>query len=167
MLAENHTQDNRTLPEAPFSTNAYYVTPCGRKHQITARGTTAQEMTTNYFAAVDTLKAAYAQRAGRAQIDTGKLLALVACGMEKAAKQEDFGRAQRLVKAAALVQAGAVAKADEGYTVTSQSDPSKGYWVAPDYACTCEDSRRGTIGEGQRYYCKHSLAVLFVQRLTA
>ena len=166
-MTDQDARCNSPLPEAPFSTNAYYVTPCGMKHQITARGTTAQEMTSNYFAAVDTLKAAYAQRAGRAQIDTGKLLALVACGMEKAAKQQDFARAQRLVKAAALVQAGAVAKADEGYTVASQTDPSKGYWVAPDYACTCEDSRRGTTGEGQRYYCKHALASLFVQRLTA
>ncbi len=159
MIAENQLQHN-LLPEAPFSTNAYFITTCGIKHQVTARGNSAQEMTTNYFAAVDSLKAAYAQRSRQRSIDAGKLLALVACWMKKAETLP--GMALRLVKATQLVQAGAVERESEHvYHVQSQSAPDACYTVTA-CTCPCEDAQRHTD-----LPCKHVLATKLYAKLTA
>lgn len=154
----------RNLPEAPFSTNAYAIID-GVKHQITARGSSATEMTSNYFAAVDTLTAAYTARSRR--MDPAQLLALVQCGIAKAVKHNDLDRIKRLMKAVEIVQSGGVTAEQDGtYAVTSQSDPAKGYWVNADGACACEDWIRHAE-QKEVFFCKHSLAVLLVIRLQA
>ena len=147
-----------------FFTNAT-IEIGGVSHQICVKGPTAAEMTTRYFDAVDTLTAAYAARSQRSMLDMGKLFTLLQCGMDKAAKAGDMGRAQRLVKGAALVQSGAVERIEGGYDVRSQTDTSKGYFVNTAFACTCEDWERHA-SQQEAYWCKHSIACCYIERLT-
>lgn len=150
---------------SPFFTNAT-VEIGGTSHQICVRGCSAADMTSKYFAAVDALTAAYAARTPAPVIDTGKLLALLQCGMEKAAKANDLGRMQRLVKAAALVQDGKVEREADGWNVGSQTEENKGYYVNEAFSCSCEDWKRHAE-QAEKYYCKHGCAALFFDRLTA
>lgn len=150
---------------SPFFTNATVMIH-GTSHQICVRGTSAADMTAKYFAAIETLTAAYAQRNPCMDIDASQLLALLQCGMEKARKVGDMGRMARLVKAAALVQNRMVTLAEDGFVVRSQEDAATTYAVNAALACTCEDWIRHA-DTTEKYYCKHGLAAMMLTKLMA
>jgi hypothetical protein len=146
-----------------FFTNAS-VEIGGTLHQICVRGASAAAMTANYFTAVDALTAAYAARARWP--DPAKLLTLVQCGIAKAVKRNDFDRVNRLMKAVEIVQAGGVIQEGGCFVVTSQHDPTCGYRVNSEGACSCEDYKQH-VDYAQKWYCKHSLSCIIYSRVIA
>ena len=148
----------------PFFTAAT-VEVAGISHHICVAGPSATAMAENYGAAIDALTTAYAVRSERTVIDATQLLTLLQCGIDKARKHGDMDRMVRLVKAAALVQSGAVAVSEEGMQVTSQRDAGRRYHVTPALSCNCEDWLRHAETP-DKYYCKHGLAVMMMSKLT-
>ena len=71
---------------------------------------------------------------------------------------------KRLVKAIALVEAGAVERTVNGYAVVSQSNAETAYYVSDAYGCDCPDTQRAPIVAG-RTACKHQIAVWLLRKL--
>ena len=161
------------LAEAPCSVNVRF-----RVHgyldagQATGRGFSPEEAAENLRRTIEATRAALAPPpavplplANR----TTRLALLLACGTEKALVRGDRALIERLAKAYLLVIDGKVEPASEEipclrYHVGSQQ-PDGPIYEVEGLTCTCYDSRHHAADE-TRYACKHSLGVLYCQRLT-
>lgn len=72
---------------------------------------------------------------------------------------------KRLVKAVALVEAGAVERIMGGYAVISQANAETAYYVSDVFGCDCPDAARAPIVAG-RTACKHQIAVWLYRKLS-
>jgi hypothetical protein len=136
--------------------------------QVTGRGTSGVEAARNLKDGVDALTAAFAPVAPLPS-RTARLAALLACGTAKALAAGDDARIDRLARAYVIVMRGMVEEitmdgVGQGrYEVRSQSAPDSGRYEVCGQRCACQDARRHAEDKG--WYCKHSIAALYVTRL--
>jgi hypothetical protein len=153
------------LPEAACSVNGYFhIDGYADRFQATGRGHSAADAARNL---ADTI------RATRAALETPppppsreqRLSALLACGLTKAVAKHDYDRVCRLSKAAALVLSGAVepTASPAVMAVRSQAHPETWYEVS-GAVCSCPDSVKH-VRNGEKYLCKHGLAVAMMTKL--
>ncbi len=157
------------LPEAACSVNLRFrVEGYNDPAQATGRGATPEEAARNLKATIDATRAALAAQPARHE----RLAQLFACGVSKALGREDFGLVERLTKAVVLVETGKVEPGERAgmMAVWSLTNPGTYYEVDETphgYSCTCPDFRRHVDKEASRYYCKHALARMMVDKLDA
>ena len=155
------------LPEAACSVNGYFhIDGYADRFQATGRGHNAADAARNL---ADTIHAT------RAALETPppppsreeRLSALLACGLRKAVAKHDYDLVCRLSKAAALVLSGAVepTASPAVMAVRSQAHPETWYEVG-GAVCSCPDSQKHARN-GEKYLCKHGLAVAMMAKLEA
>lgn len=162
-----NTAAGHPLPEAPVSVNVR-LDIAGLCHQVTARGHSGAEAAANLADTLTALRATF--KAPPVPDRAAQIAALVACGLRRCVQQGDLPKAQRLLKAEALVLAGAVAPTDctSVWQVRSQSQNALWHLVTvttdadgrESYGCTCQWATYHP-----ETACKHSLSVAMWRKL--
>lgn len=164
LIENGNTPRTLTYAEAPCSMNTHVEVPGFGRVQVTGRGVTPAEAVANLRGQVEALTSTPAPVLSREE----RLAQLLTCGLTKAVAKQDWCLTEKLGKAAVLVLSGAVQPGErEGLTtVRSLTNPDTWYEVDELGQCSCPDYHH-RAKEGERFWCKHTLAAMMAQRLNS
>lgn len=164
------TMNTETCTEALCSANTRLEIG-GMSVQVTGRGATAAEMTTNFRASVEALRAEFEATAGPTLAE--QVATIEALWLKKAVQRGDLALAQRVLKAATLVLQGQVsASSDQALWHVASQTGTGTYAVTRmrhedgscHMVCHCESYTRG-VAYDPSMACKHGLAVAMSRKL--